>query len=157
MDRVSLRDVIADDLPIFFEHQRDPDGARMVAFEPRNREAFMAHWAKMLVDDSVVKKTVLVDGQVAGNMVSFEYQGHGEVGYWIGKEFWGRGIATRALTEFLTFVPVRPLYGYVAKHNLASRRVLEKCGFTLWGEDSRPLGSSGAIVEEFVLALREGE
>ncbi len=132
---VSLRDVLASDLPIFFEHQRDPDAARMAAFPSREREPFMAHWARILADQSIVKQTILVDGQVAGNVVSFEQAGQREVGYWLGREYWGRGVAATALSEFLKLVSVRPLYGYVARRNIASRRVLEKCGFTLCGED----------------------
>jgi RimJ/RimL family protein N-acetyltransferase len=53
------------------------------------------------------------------------------VGYWVGREFWGRGIATRALAAFLDEVSERPIYAGVADTNLASIRVLEKCGFTV--------------------------
>jgi hypothetical protein len=78
---VRLRDVVQDDLPTFYQHQLDPEGARMAAFPPRDREAFMAHWrTRVLGDESVDKKTILVDGQVAGNVVSFERDGVREVG-----------------------------------------------------------------------------
>ena len=42
----------------------------------------------------------------------------------------GRGIATAALTAFLRLEQTRPLYAGVAKHDAASVRVLQKCGFT---------------------------
>ena len=51
------------------------------------------------------------------------------VGYWIGKSYWGKGIATKALSEFLGLIKSRPLFAHAAKHNLASVKVLEKCGF----------------------------
>jgi RimJ/RimL family protein N-acetyltransferase len=89
--------------------------------------------------------------------VSFEQSGEREVGYWIGREYWGKGIATRALSEFLGHVKVRPLYAHVAKHNIASIRVLEKCGFTISGEDKRFSNARGEEVEEFVLKLRANE
>jgi RimJ/RimL family protein N-acetyltransferase len=54
-----------------------------------------------------------------------------EVGYWIDRAFWGRGVATEALSAFLCLEHIRPLYAGVAKHNVASIRVLQKCGFTL--------------------------
>ena len=79
-------------------------------------------------------RTVLADGDVAGNVVSFVQGGEREVGYWIGREFWGRGVASRALAAFLRIEKQRPLTAHVAKHNVASRRVLEKCGFRLCGE-----------------------
>jgi RimJ/RimL family protein N-acetyltransferase len=73
---------------------------------------------------------------VAGNVVSFEQDGEREVGYWIGREYWGKGVATEALSQFLDHVEVRrPLYAGVAKHNVASIRVLEKCGFTIVGKE----------------------
>jgi RimJ/RimL family protein N-acetyltransferase len=57
--------------------------------------------------------------------------GQREVGYWVGRDFWGRGLATKALKIFLEIEETRPLYGVVAVHNIASQRVLEKCGFKI--------------------------
>jgi RimJ/RimL family protein N-acetyltransferase len=127
---VRLRGVTEDDLPIFFEHQRDPEANRMAAFPPRDRDAFMAHWTTILRDASGVR-TVLLDGEVAGNVVAFDYEGHREVGYWIDRAFWGKGVATSALRAFLAEVNERPIYAGVAEGNVASIRVLEKCGFTI--------------------------
>jgi RimJ/RimL family protein N-acetyltransferase len=152
-NEVVLSDVKESDLGIFYEQQRDPDAIRMAAFPARDREAFMVHWIKILGDESVYKKTILFNGNVAGNIVSFEQFGVRAVGYWLGKEYWGKGIATQALSAFLGHVKERPLYAYVAKHNIASRRVLEKCGFTLYSEDSLFSGASGDVVEEFILKL----
>jgi RimJ/RimL family protein N-acetyltransferase len=141
---VVLRHVTKGDLAIFFEHQRDPVANRMADFPPKGRDAFRVHWTKILADECVTKKTILFDGRVAGNVVSFEQDGEREVGYWIGREYWGRGVATKALSVFLCRVEVsRPLNAGVAKHNIASRRVLEKCGFTVVGEKD----------EEYILRL----
>jgi RimJ/RimL family protein N-acetyltransferase len=134
-----LRDVVDADLPIFFEHQRDPEGSRMAAFPARAYDAHMAHWAKILADETVVSKTIVVDGQVAGNVGSWQAGDKRLVGYWIGREFWGRGIATRALAEFLAQLPERPLHALVAPHNVGSIRVLEKCGFVRIAEDDEDL------------------
>jgi RimJ/RimL family protein N-acetyltransferase len=133
---VVLRDVTEDDLAVFFEHQRDPVANRMAAFPPRDREAFMAHWTKILADKSIIKKTILFDGHVAGNVVSFEHSGRREIGYWVGREYWGKGVATEALSGFLNHAEVRrPLHAGVAKHNVGSIRVLEKCDFTIISEE----------------------
>jgi len=133
---VTLRDVAEDDLPILFEHQSDPDATRMAAMTARDREAFMAHWARILGDETIAKQTILCEGRVAGHIVSFERSGVREVGYWLGKDYWGRGIATAALSQFLGHIEERPLYAGVAKHNVGSRRVLEKCGFAICGEEA---------------------
>jgi RimJ/RimL family protein N-acetyltransferase len=126
----------------------------MAGFPSRDREAFMTHWAKIMTDESVQLKTILFNGAVAGNIVCFEQLGEREVGYWLGKEYWGKGIATQALEEFLEIIGTRPLYAHVAKHNVGSRRVLEKCGFTVAGEDRFFSEFFGKDIDEFILALR---
>jgi RimJ/RimL family protein N-acetyltransferase len=157
---ILLRDVTQDDLAIFFEQQLDPDANYMAAFtakEPADRQAFMAHWTRILGDKTITKKTIIFDGQVAGHVVSFEQFGMPEVSYWIDREFWGKGIATRALSELLGHVKVRPLYARAAKDNIASLRVLQKCGFTISGEDKGFANARGAEVEEFILVLGADE
>jgi RimJ/RimL family protein N-acetyltransferase len=151
--KVQLRNTIETDLPIFFEQQLDPDAIQMAAFPSRNREAFMAHWSTVLLDDSVLVKTVLFNGAVAGNIVCFEQLGEREVGYWLGKEYWGKSIASQALTQFLDIIKTRPLYAHVAKHNIASKRVLEKCGFKVAAEDKFFSKIFGKDIEEYILIL----
>ena len=115
---VRLRAVEDSDLDVLFDHQADPEAAEMAAFPPRDRERFDAHWAKIRLDDTKVSRTILVDGLVAGFINSWQDDGQRLVGYWIGREFWGRGLATRALAELLTEVAERPLHAYVATSNL---------------------------------------
>ena len=114
----------------------------------------MTHWkTKVLGDDSVLVKTILFNGEVAGNIVCFEQLGDREVGYWLGKNYWGKGIATKALEEFLKQIETRPLYAHVAKHNIGSRRVLEKFGFTISGEERFFSQILGKDIEEYILVL----
>ncbi len=152
-----LRGVTEDDLLIFFVHQLDLDANRMAAFPSRDREAFMAHWSKILGDKTVTTKTILLNGHVAGNILSWVQSGERDIGYWIGREYWGRGAATNALSEFLRLEKERPLYAHVAKHNIASLRVLEKCGFTISGEARVPSDVPGEEVEELILRLTATE
>ena len=114
---VILREVVDADLAIFFEHQRDPEAARMAAFPSRDHDPFTVHWAKLRSDHSNIIRTIVCAGQVAGNIGGWVADGRRLVGYWIGREFWGRGVATAALAAF------------VAEHNVRSIRVLEKCEF----------------------------
>lgn len=152
-DDVLLRDVTAEDLSTFFEHQRDRDANQMAAFPARDLEAFLAHWTKILGDETVMKMTVLLGDRVAGNIVSWNQSGRRKIGYWIGKEFWGRGVATRALSQFLRFETARPLHAHVAKRNAASVRVLQKCGFAISGEARVPADEMGEEIEELLLTL----
>lgn len=156
---VVLRDVAESDLPIFFEQQLDPGASHMAAFTARNpadRDAFMARWRRTLGDESIIKRTILFDGRVAGNVVSFELSGEREVGYWIAREYWGKGVATRALSMVLAEVETRPLYAHVAKDNIASIRVLQKCGFEVYGEGKEFSNARGEEVEKVILQLRSG-
>jgi RimJ/RimL family protein N-acetyltransferase len=148
-----LRDIQESDLAIFFEQQRDPLANQMAAFPARDWDLFTAHWGKIMKDEAIVLKTILYEEQVAGNLVSFELSGEREVGYWLGREFWGKGIATRALAAFLTELKTRPLFAHVAKHNIASLRVLEKCGFMLAGEEKNFSVVQGKPVEGLILRL----
>lgn len=154
-ERVSLRPVATEDLPIFFAHQLDPEAARLAAFPSRDREAFFAHWTThILGNPAAVSRAVLAGDRVAGNIGAWSEAGSSGryIGYWIGREFWGRGIASAALSQFLRLESTRPLRARVARHNPGSIRVLEKAGFARVGDDAfaRP---SGVQVEEFVYLL----
>ena len=136
--QVVLRDVEDRDLDVLFEHATDREAIWMAAFtsaDPDDRDAFDARWARLRRDRSTMNKIVETEDRAVGHIASFELDGQREVTYWIGREDWGRGIATFALQEFLRrFEPTRPLYARAASDNVASIRVLEKCGFTRVGD-----------------------
>ena len=151
-NEIRLRDVQPDDLPIFYEQQLDPDATRMADFPSRDRPAFDAHWANnILGNPTTVTQTILLDGKVAGYIGSWPQDGVRLVGYWIGKEYWGKGVATEALARFLCIVTARPVHAHVARHNLASIRVLEKCGFRCASEERIEAGGDESA--EVVLVL----
>ena len=157
-DDIRLREVSEADLAIFFEQQMDSEANSMAAFtakDPADRVAFTAKWQKILADEAIILRTILYGEQVAGHVVCHGWFGDPEVSYWLGKEFWSRGIATAALTLFLDVVQIRPLYAQAAKDNVASIRVLEKCGFAVCGEDRGFANARGEVVEEVVLCLED--
>jgi RimJ/RimL family protein N-acetyltransferase len=92
-----------------------------------------------------------------GHVLSFEQFGEREVSYWIGREYWGQGIATQALAQFLDTLETHPLYARAAKDNIASIRVLEKCGFRISGKDKGFANGRGKEIEEFILKLEANE
>jgi len=156
LEKVSLREVVESDLSIFFEQQLDPEASHMAAFtvkDPTDKQAFWVRWQRIVNDETITVKTVLYENAVAGSILTYEQSGETEVSYWIGKEYWGRGIATQALRQFLKMVKLRPLFARAAQDNLASLRVLEKCGFLKIGEDKGFANARGKEVEEFILKL----
>lgn len=150
---VRLRDVIKTDLPIFFEQQNDPEANRMTGFPPRKRSDFLAHWNRLLEKDDIAKQTILYDKDIAGNIVSFEAGGMRQIGYWLGKTFWGKGIATDALQLFLKQTNIRPLYASVISYNSGSIRVLEKCGFRHYKTEILPSSPDKDREEELTFVL----
>lgn len=147
---IQLRPVTESDLPILFEHQRDPEANEMAAFPARDHDAFMAHWTKILGDETVVAMAFTVDNCVAGHVGCWTQDGQSFVCYWIGKEYWGKRFATQMLSAFLSLVPDRPLHAIVARHNAASIRVLEKCGFALCSSATSALTDPTDGIQELV-------
>ena len=128
----------------------------MAAFtvkDPIDYEAFMTRWQRILIDETIRIRTIIYNDAVAGSVLSYEESGDTEVSYWLGKNYWGHGITTRALSIFLGEIRLRPLYARAAKDNLASLRVLEKCGFQKIGEDQGFANAHGEEVEEYILKL----
>ncbi len=145
--KVVLRELVDSDLPVFFEHQRDREAVRMAAFPSRDHDAFITHWAKVRRDPSNIIRTIVCDGQVAGNIGSWIAEHRRLIGYWIGRELWGRGVATAALVAFVAEIKERPLYAFVVKHNVGSIRVLEKCEFVPSPEHDPGIAGEDAIHE----------
>ncbi len=150
VSEIKLRSVAQSDLPILFDHQREPEANEMAAFPARDHDAFMAHWKKIMADEALVAMTAVVDNRIAGHIGSWTQDGQRHVGYWIGKVHWGKGVATQVLSMFLRVVTDRPIHAYVAKHNVASIRVLEKCGFLLHADFTSAHGQHTDGIEELV-------
>ena len=131
---VSIRPVEDDDLPILYEHQADPIANAMAVVPAKDRPAFDAHWVKIRANETGLARTIVAGGTVVGMVLSWLDGDVRMVGYWIGREFWGRGYATRGLALVAAEIGDRPLFASIADSNIGSRRVLEKCGFARAGE-----------------------
>ncbi len=84
-----------------------------------------------------------------------------EVGYWIGEDYWGRGIMTKALDAFTDYVfqnsEMNRLYAGVFSSNPASGRVLEKAGYQYEGTHRASVFKNGELLDELLYArLRPG-
>ena len=138
MTKINLRPVTEADLPILFEQQLDLEAVAMSAYPSKDRGEFMRHWEGILKNKSITSRVIIYKEKVAGQIVCWkEGKYEQRIGYWIGKEFWGRGIASAAVAELLKLVAIRPLYAEVANHNVGSKRVLEKNGFELLEEGNK--------------------
>jgi RimJ/RimL family protein N-acetyltransferase len=132
---ISLRAITEADLPTLYENQRDPEATEMVGFPARELDAFLAHRARNEANPTNESRAIMVGENLAGDIVSWAQDGERRIGYWISKQYWGRGVASAALKAFVAELTERPLYADVLKTNAGSIRVLEKAGFRLLGED----------------------
>jgi len=155
-ESITFSEVESSDLETFYEHQLDPEAIRMAAFvceDPKDKVAFDAHWDKILNSSQITKRTIVAEGQVAGHISCYPHGENIEVTYWLGREFWGRGLATQALNRMLHLVVDRPIFARAATDNIGSIRVLQKCGFKIIGKNKDFANGRGEDTEEYILRL----
>ncbi|MDE2291813.1 MAG: GNAT family N-acetyltransferase [Elusimicrobia bacterium] len=156
MPSVTLRPVEDADLGVFFAQQLDGEARRMAAFtrpDLDERAAFDAHWTRIRSTPTTVTRTVLHEGKVAGYVARWLLDGQPQVSYWLGRAYWGKGVATAALSALIAELGERPLYARAAKDNHGSRRVLEKCGFRVVGTEREFAAARGEETEGFLFEL----
>ena len=154
----ALREVRDEDLAVLFEQWADPVAAQMAAFtvpDHMDRDAFECRWSRLRADETLINRAIVVDGEVAGTIGSWGDPREREVTYWIGRSYWGKGIATCALDAFLTVDLSRPLHARVASDNVASQRVLEKCGFRVIATERGFARARSREIAEVVLRLEQ--
>ncbi len=154
--QVKLRQTEKSDLELFFQFQLDEEANHLAAFTPKDhtdKEAYFEKFTKHLNEPTINMQTILVDETIAGSIAKFEMEGDTEITYWIDRNFWGKGIATTALKNFLIIENTRPIFGRVAFDNLGSQKVLEKCGFVKTGTDKGFANARQTEIEEFIYKL----
>lgn len=154
--KITLRPIKPEDIPLFYAMETDEASRQMAAFGPPGAldpATHAARWQRILADPTVLARSVLADGAVVGNVNKFIMFGEDTVAYWIARPHWGKGIATAALGLLLAQVPERPLYARAASDNLGSRRVLQKCGFVVIGEETNFAEARKANTPEVIMRL----
>jgi [ribosomal protein S5]-alanine N-acetyltransferase len=154
--QIVLRQTEIDDLEWFFQFQLDKEAIQLAAFTPKDptdKPAYLTKYSKLLDEPTVNMRTILFDNKIVGSISKFEIDGDAEITYWIDKHFWGKGVTTTALKNFLTIENMRPIFGRVAFDNYGSQRVLEKCGFVKIGKDKGFANARGREIEELIYKL----
>lgn len=155
---IKLRPTEVSDLDILFQFQLDKEGGYLAAFmpkDPTDKTAYINKFTKLLSDPTVNNQTILIDDVIVGSIAKFIMEGNNEITYWIDRKFWGQGIATQALKNFLTLESNRPIFGRVAFDNFGSQKVLEKCGFEKIGSDKGFANARQIEIEELIYKLNE--
>ena len=150
-DSITLTVTEKNDLNAFFQFQLDKEANYLAAFtskDPNDKTAYLEKYAKLLIDPTVNTRTIKVNDVIAGSVAKFVMENAAEITYWIDRNFWGQGVATTALKEFLKTEQIRPIYGRVAFDNYGSQKVLEKCGFVKIGKDRGFANARQSEIEE---------
>jgi [ribosomal protein S5]-alanine N-acetyltransferase len=153
---VSLTKTEKDDLKLFFQFQLDQEGSYLAAFTPNDSNdetAYIERYSKYLNDPSKNMRTIKIGNEIAGSISKFMMDGKAELTYWIDRKFWGKGIASAALKDFLELEQTRPIYGRTAFDNYPSQKVLVKCGFIKIGSDKGFAKARQAEIEEYIYEL----
>ncbi|MDR6919757.1 MULTISPECIES: GNAT family N-acetyltransferase [Chryseobacterium] len=153
---IKLRPTTVADLDILYQFQIDDGACHLAAFTSKdsaNKETYLTKYTQLLKDPTVNNQTIFADTVIAGSIAKFVMEGDAEITYWIDKAFWGKGVATTALKDFLKIEKTRPIFGRVAFDNIGSQKVLEKCGFVKIGTDKGFANARQAEIEEFIYKL----
>src|SRR5436305_9513268 len=102
--------------------------ATFVCEDPKDRVAFDAHWDKILNSSQITKRTIVAEGRVARHISCYPHGENIDVTYWLGREVWGRGLATQEINRMVPLVVARQIFERVATDNIGSLRVLHICG-----------------------------
>jgi len=155
---IKLRPTQISDLDYLFEFQLDKEGGFLAAFmpkDPTDKSAYLDKYTKLLNDPTVNNQTIILDNIIVGSIAKFVMEGDTEITYWIDRKYWGQGIATKTLKEFLAIEINRPIFGRVAFDNFGSQKVLEKCGFEKVGTDKGFANARQAEIEEYIYKLSD--
>ena len=153
---ITLRPTQVNDLETLFVFQLDEDANYLAAFTPENpsdKAAYLQKWTRLLEDSKINIQTILSKDTIVGSITKFEMNGDAEITYWIGKDFWKKGIATHALKQFLEIETTRPIFGRVAFDNYGSKKVLEHCGFIHIGIEKGFANARQKEIEESIYKL----
>lgn len=155
---IKLRPTKISDLDILFEFQLDKESGYLAAFmpkDPTDKSAYISKYTKLLDDPTVNNQTITAGNIIVGSIAKFVMESNTEITYWIDRKFWGQGIATKALKEFLAIENIRPIFGRVAFDNFGSQKVLEKAGFKKVGADKGFANARQMEIEEFIYKLEK--
>ncbi len=157
-NNITLVKTEKDDLNVFFQFQLDEEANYLAAFtakDPNDKTAYIEKYSKHLADPAINMRTIKVNDVIVGSIAKFIMENEAGITYWIDRKFWGQGIATNALKDFLKIEQTRPIYGHVAFDNYGSQKVLEKCGFVKTGKDKGFANARQTEIEEYIYKLSD--
>jgi RimJ/RimL family protein N-acetyltransferase len=163
LDRCEIRSWVRRDVPAIVRHANDYEVWRNLRDRfphPYTTSAGEAWVRAATREHPEASFAIAVDGEAVGGIglqrLDDVYRRSAEVGYWLGRAYWGRGLATEALRGFAAWAfphyDVCRLFSYVFETNPASCRVLEKADFILEGRMRMSVTKEGRTLDQFLFA-----
>ena len=155
---VELTKTKIEDLPALYQFQLDKEANHLAAFTATNQNTeadYIRKFTPFLSNPTINMFTIRINNAIVGSIAKFVMDDEAELTYWIDRKFWGKGVATTALKEFLKIEQTRPIRGRVAFDNYGSQKVLEKCGFVKIGTDKGFANARQAEIEEYIYKRSE--
>lgn len=151
-----LQKTTVEDLETLFIFQADEESNRVAAFnsaDPKDKKAYLDKWTGIVANPKVNMQTIFIDDVLVGSVIHFDLGDETNVSYWIDRKHWGKGIASKALQQFIATTDKQTLYGMVAFDNIGSQKVLERNGFVRIGAKKGFANGRGEEIQEFVYRL----
>jgi RimJ/RimL family protein N-acetyltransferase len=167
MTEYTLRSFSMDDMESLVHHANNAKIARFMTdqfphpYEMGNAKSFIEFATSPQSASKIF--AIDIDGNAVGGIgLHFQkdiYRNNVELGYWIGEDFWGKGIITKAIAEVIeygfTYLPINRIFARPFGTNVASQKVLEKNGFIHEVTFEKTLIKDGVLEDEMIYSIRK--
>lgn len=165
--RVLLRPLEEKDAKSLQENINDPDIYKYTLTIPHPYEMSHAEWWINHTQERIKEKKAYelgIELKETGNIIGGMGICHidpahdsAEVGYWLGKKYWGKGITTEALDLLMNFafneLKLHRLHANTFIDNIGSQKVLEKSGFAKEGRRKEAIKKDGKYYDDFLFGI----
>ena len=163
---ISLRPWTSEDLPELVRMANNINIARFMAdvfphpYNNENGKAFI-EFANSKTPASIfaiVMNDVPV-GSIGLHVQADILRKNHEIGYWLGEEHWGKGIAVEAIRQITEYgfanLDCLRIFARIFGNNIASQKAIQKAGFVLEGKYDKTIFKNGELLDELIYALRK--
>lgn len=162
----SLRPWNINDLDSLVKNANNPNIAKFMTDgfpHPYTKEKGISFIKMATKNNPIHIFAIETDGKAVGGIGIHPQQDimkkNAELGYWLGEAYWGKGIIRGAIKQMIDFAfttyDINRLFARPFGSNIASQKVLEKCGFKLEARFEKVIFKNGEYLDELVYAVRK--
>lgn len=167
-DKYLIREFNIDDIAALVRYANDYDVSKFMrdSFPFPYTKENAEQWVTLVINNkSLLYFAIVNEKELIGGIgaITFDdvHRFNAEVGFWLAKPFWNKGITTNALKTFCNYLfsnyNFNRLTANVFEGNEASRKVLEKAGFTLEGRQRKSVFKENKFIDLYIYGLLKEE